>query len=78
MKTQVLKQNGWLIAGVALLGVAVALPLAIETVRSLDSTAKPELVGTVTLTCFDREMRAQTCDVLAPSAVALRNAPSGE
>jgi hypothetical protein len=63
-------RNLLLIAALALIGAAATLPLAMDALRGGHAPAKPERIGTVKLTCFDREMRASSCEVATPTTLA--------
>jgi hypothetical protein len=57
--------NAALIAAMLLIGAVVALPIALDLARGSTAPSKDERTAKVTLTCFDRHMRAHPCDVAA-------------
>ncbi len=58
------------VATLAAIGAAATLPLAMNVLRDSQHAERDTRTTSVTLTCFDREMRAHRCDV-APGAVAV-------
>jgi hypothetical protein len=60
------------VASLALIGALTTLPLAIDTLRNHDAPTRTHGTPTVKLICFDREMRANDCDVSLNAALAAK------
>lgn len=71
MKSLVGSRQWVLVVAFAALGATATLPLALDTLRSEMRATKPS-IGKVTLTCFDRDMRAHDCVVGGAANIAAK------
>ncbi len=58
--------NGLPVALLVAIGGIALLPLALDALNGLKKSQLAERSPRVTLTCFDREMRANPCNVVTP------------
>jgi hypothetical protein len=65
-------RNVALIAATTLLVAIAASPVVVDLIRTLADSHKPQRPEKITLTCFDRDMRAHSCDVVATTVAATR------
>jgi hypothetical protein len=52
------------------IATTATLPLAMNALHEANDAGKRVRVGTVKLTCFDRDMRASSCEVATPTSLA--------
>jgi hypothetical protein len=67
-------RNVALVAATALLVAIAAWPIAADLMRTLTAEQPQARAAKITLTCFDREMRAHRCEVASTTVAAT---PSG-
>jgi hypothetical protein len=72
MKTTASSRQWFLIAAFAGIGAIASLPLAVDSLRSDVRAESSARIGKVTLTCFDRDMRANDCAVATNTSLAAK------